>query len=327
MGLPVVRLHSPRGWWRALRAKIHVIDADSRGTSFALSGGAITVNLFHGIALKHIGEDIAVPGHHLSAGASRFSPRRTIAHVLAPWLFERYDYVIASSPANAEVMTSAFRPRHATWVTGLTRNDVLKGSDSQLERWFGVKEGSQASTAKRAILYMPTFRDSKRVGRSIPLDLPRLDEALEAMGLEFAMKLHPHDAAAVPDLSRLRNIHLLDARMDPYLILRNCAGLITDYSSVFFDCLLTDIPLFFFAYDIETYLSADRGMYYDYRTLVPGPIVRSSDELIEALEQRFLHFEDRYEGRRKALLRQFHHLEERPASELVARHIAALANA
>ena len=47
-------------------------------------------------------------------------------------------------------------------------------------------------------------------------------------------------------------------------------------------------PTVFFTYDLDYYLANERGFYYDFETTVPGPIVHTSDELIDAIKnERF----------------------------------------
>ena len=52
----------------------------------------------------------------------------------------------------------------------------------------------------------------------------------------------------------------------------------------FFDYLLTLKPILFFPYDLEKYTES-RDFFYDYDSLVPGPIVRTEDQLILKLER------------------------------------------
>ena len=42
-------------------------------------------------------------------------------------------------------------------------------------------------------------------------------------------------------------------------------------------------PIIFFTYDLDSYLANERGFYYDFKTTVPGPIVYTSDELIDVI--------------------------------------------
>ena len=48
---------------------------------------------------------------------------------------------------------------------------------------------------------------------------------------------------------------------------------------------LLNKPIIFFAYDLENYLSNERGFYLDYKKDLPGPIVYTSDELIECIDE------------------------------------------
>ena len=46
--------------------------------------------------------------------------------------------------------------------------------------------------------------------------------------------------------------------------------LVTDYSSVYFDYLLSGKPVVFFCYDLEEYLRDERAMYFSYKGYTPG---------------------------------------------------------
>jgi CDP-glycerol glycerophosphotransferase len=63
--------------------------------------------------------------------------------------------------------------------------------------------------------------------------------------------------------------------------------LITDYSSIFFDFLLTDKPVLFYPYDQDDYLTKDRSMYDEYNTVTPGHKAYNFESLFEKLELFF----------------------------------------
>ncbi len=62
--------------------------------------------------------------------------------------------------------------------------------------------------------------------------------------------------------------------------------LITDYSSVMFDYSILNRPMYFFAYDLKNYRDTLRGFYFDFEKEAPGPIVTTTDALIEAIRGR-----------------------------------------
>jgi len=59
--------------------------------------------------------------------------------------------------------------------------------------------------------------------------------------------------------------------------------LVTDYSSMIFDYLLLNRPILLFAYDLGEYVK-ERGMYYNFEEISPGPILFNGKELIDAIK-------------------------------------------
>ena len=60
--------------------------------------------------------------------------------------------------------------------------------------------------------------------------------------------------------------------------------LITDYSSVMFDYVNTGRPMLFFTWDLDDYRDRVRGLYFDLTEDPPGPICRTSSEVVSALD-------------------------------------------
>jgi CDP-glycerol glycerophosphotransferase len=50
-----------------------------------------------------------------------------------------------------------------------------------------------------------------------------------------------------------------------------------------FDYANTGRPMLFLTYDLEDYAQRIRGFYLDFEAIAPGPLLRTSDELAEAL--------------------------------------------
>jgi CDP-glycerol glycerophosphotransferase len=59
--------------------------------------------------------------------------------------------------------------------------------------------------------------------------------------------------------------------------------LITDYSSLMFDFANTGRPMLFFTYDMADYRDNLRGFYFDFEETAPGPLLPTSDDVIEAV--------------------------------------------
>jgi CDP-glycerol glycerophosphotransferase len=59
--------------------------------------------------------------------------------------------------------------------------------------------------------------------------------------------------------------------------------LVTDYSSMMFDYANTGRPMLFFTYDLDAYADEIRGFYVDFTEIVPGPLLRTTGDVADAL--------------------------------------------
>ena len=130
------------------------------------------------------------------------------------------------------------------------------------------------------MLYAPTFRDNAQEDKVL-LNSIDMKKWAEALGEEFAflIRLHPQIHRCDADLDGAVDVTGWDDVGELTLI---CDCMITDYSSVCMDAALIGKPLIFYAFYLEKYAS-DRSFYFDYESYVPGPVVRSFDELIAAV--------------------------------------------
>ncbi|GAA4568380.1 bifunctional glycosyltransferase/CDP-glycerol:glycerophosphate glycerophosphotransferase [Planotetraspora kaengkrachanensis] len=226
------------------------------------------VQTWHGTPLKRLGRDI---------GAMPYAQRDLdgdLERYAAMW-----DVLISPNPFSTPILRSAFGFPGEVLNSGYPRNDVLFRQDhgSRVRRLLGVPED------KTIVLYAPTWRDGEP---GAPGDLRlRLDagRAVDALGDDHVLLVRAHylvaDRMSVPpgaiDVSRFPDMADLLAAADV---------LVSDYSSALFDFACTGRPMVFFAYDLERYRDEMRGFYFDFEADAPGPIVRTSDEVIAALK-------------------------------------------
>jgi CDP-glycerol glycerophosphotransferase (TagB/SpsB family) len=133
---------------------------------------------------------------------------------------------------------------------------------------------------KKLILYAPTFR-GKSYGREpfhCPIDTAELYRTL---GQDYAFIVHLHPYLKDTELvvtGPSSFVYRIEDEFDIQELMILADILITDYSSVIFDYSLLGKPMAFFATDLDEYL-AERDFYYDYRTLIPGPLFTDVKEL------------------------------------------------
>ncbi len=161
-------------------------------------------------------------------------------------------------------------------VTGYPRNDYL------FEDTDHIKVLYPEASYDKVILWMPTFRKADHSDRvdstfEMPLEIPCLYTAEDCRALDAVLRenntlliLKPHPAqklTAIKELG-LTNIVLLynedlDVKNIPlYQFVGSTDALITDYSSIYYDYLLTGKPIGLTVDDFEVY-SKDTGFVYE----------------------------------------------------------------
>ena len=138
----------------------------------------------------------------------------------------------------------------------------------------------------KTILYAPTFRDTNRFDRKTPIEWGRLNNLLKKNDATFLIKLHRFDCSN-PMKENFSHIKVLHNESDIYPLFSKVDLLITDYSSIFFDFLLTDKPVLFYPYDKDDYLTKDRSMYDEYNSVTPGHKAYNFKGFYEKLELFF----------------------------------------
>jgi CDP-glycerol glycerophosphotransferase len=213
-------------------------------------------------------------------------------------------------------------------ILGAPRNDRLLLADPVEVRRLLLGPNADMMT----FLWMPTFRASGGVRASIDTtarhpgapfgvrDLDRLDRWLVGRDMRLIVKRHPLDADTLPD--HFRAIHPLEQldldrlNLSVYTALSAFNVLITDISSVWIDYLLLNRPIVFAFPDIEDY-RANRGIVLEpYSAWVPGPIVKTIDELLEQLDRIASGWDD-YKDERLLALRRHHKYSDAGSAERI----------
>jgi len=197
-----------------------------------------------------------------------------------------WDYLIAPNKYSSDIFRRCFMYDKVMLETGYPRNDILHYENKeklaqQIKDQIGIPRG------KKVVLYAPTWRDDEYYTKgqykfSLKLDLRLMREKL---GDEYVILLRTHyfiaDNIDVTGLEGFAyNVSHYDDISELYLI---SDILITDYSSVFFDYANLKRPMLFFTYDLEKYRDILRGFYIDIEEELPGPLLFTTDEVIDAI--------------------------------------------
>lgn len=275
-------LYSWKGIWNSLRAKVFLYDNYSKDICFTLSGGAIKINLWHGVPLKKIQKDNIFDYFRNPRDRRErlYSMPRRITD-------EKSDhYVLATSEFLKPIFASAFQTKWVL-VEGYPRNDILISNDilNVMTKQEAIIDEIllEQRTKNKIVTYMPTFRQSENKFFEI-INIEKLTEFLKREHLYLCVKLHPKSKLQEKfEELAADNILVVGCQADPYGVLKHTDILITDYSSIYFDFMLTKKPIIFFPYDYKEYLAESRELYFDYAEFTPGRKVYNQLELEKAL--------------------------------------------
>lgn len=281
-------LKSLKGIWFCLRAKVYIYDNYSKDICFSLSGGAIKVNLWHGIPLKKIAND-----NIFDRVRNPRNEREWIRWALRRMSDEKPShYVLTTSEFLKPIFSSAFNTKKVL-IANYPRNDFLLGKNienimtSSEEKTVEDLKAVLKFSEMKMILYMPTFRESENKFFEV-MNLNNFNKFLIDNNYLFCIKLH-HKSKLSKAFNRIQsnNIYVIPPTADPYIFAKRADVLVTDYSSIYFDYLLLNRPIIFFNYDMVEYLYNSRELYFDYEEFTPGDKVKNMNELEEALNKSF----------------------------------------
>lgn len=253
----LVELGSMRAIYYSLIAKVQVDTHGAGYKKFKMNRFPIIISLWHGSPIKKIGKDIGsypvCEQDILISGARYFEP------------FFRS----ALTSENSRIISTGY-PRN-DWLTGglETKFELLK-SDRPYVIWMPTYVVSKGSSLGKGGIFNDGEIRNGYISFLSMTDLHKVNHMLSKLGVDLLIKLHPYDIlnrydfSDTVDFEHVRIIKADDESMRGsrmYGMLRFSSGLITDYSSVIFDYIITGKPI---GIDLEACSTYTREKYFDY---------------------------------------------------------------
>ena len=271
----------------------------------------ILVSTWHGTPLKRLGFDMG--NLYLDDPKSKFNYKKDSSE---------WNYLISPNEFTTKRLRSAFAYDGEVLEYGYPRNDILYNYDGELLE--KIKSNLKLPKDKKIILYAPTWRDDEsydigKVKFDFKLDLNKLKHSLSD---EYIVLIRTHYFISNNlDLSDYKgfayDVSKYEDIAELYLI---SDILITDYSSVFFDFANLKRPILFFTYDLDKYSEMLRGFYLDITSEVPGPLLFTTEEVIEAVKN--IHqITDEYSGKYEEFYDRFCYIDDGNASKKIVEKI------
>lgn len=238
------------------------------------------IQLWHGCGImKKVG--LSTIGHSFGKSAQ--------GHKEYP-LNTNYTYVTLASPEQEWIYEEAMGLDASTGMlvsTGVSRTDVFFDEAYLEQARQALCAAVPFAKDKKVILYAPTFRGE--VAQAQGPDELDLCKMAQVLGDEYVLVIKHHQSVkATPEIpAEVRDSFAFDLTRGKGVninqLLATADICISDYSSIVFEYSLFERPMAFFTYDIDDYID-ERGLYYRLDELLPGPLLSSTDEIIDFVQ-------------------------------------------
>lgn len=269
--------------------------------------GTLYIQTWHGTPLKKLALDLDAV--YMSGESSLEEYKRNFYNNVQTW-----DYLISQNRYSTEIFRKAFGFDKEILEIGYPRNDILfrKNNREEISR---IKEMLGLRQDKRIILYAPTWRDDEYYANGLykfntGLNFPLLMKELKEDTI-WIVKYHYliHDYIDWSDYEGF--VYAFDKSYDISYLYLISDMLVTDYSSVMFDYSILRRPMFFYCYDLCEYKDKLRGFYFDFMNEAPGPLVETTQALIQSIkEYDYELYKEKYE----AFIAKYNHADDGNAS-------------
>ena len=295
-----IETESIQGIRQALSAGVWFTSAGLPAYGTGLHKKRLIINLWHGVPLKKI----ALLDPNLKK-AARIYFKKIFS--------ENYTCILTTSHELIPLMARSFAvSEDKIKVWGQPRNDGLFQKNDCREILGQLFPDLPEYT--KTVLYAPTFRDYGQV-QLFPFkdfDQEQLEAFLDEKNMLLFIRTHvAEQGSAAPYLGKRIRFLGNEQAEDVTGILNIFDCLITDYSSIYIDYLLTDKPMIFLPYDRQQYLDG-RGMNFDYDDVTPGPKPETFNDLLDALSPK----EDFWKSERTRVNRLFNEIQHPCAADI-----------
>ena len=295
-----IETESIQGIRQALSAGVWFTSAGLPAYGTGLHKKRLIINLWHGVPLKKI----ALLDPNLKK-AARIYFKKIFS--------ENYTCILTTSHELIPLMARSFAvSEDKIKVWGQPRNDGLFQKNDCREILDQLFPDLPEYT--KTVLYAPTFRDYGQI-QLFPFkdfDQEQLETFLEEKNMLLFIRTHvAEQGSAAPYLGKRIRFLGNEQAEDVTGILNIFDCLITDYSSIYIDYLLTDKPMIFLPYDRQQYLDG-RGMNFDYDDVTPGPKPETFNDFLDALSPK----EDFWKSERTRVNRLFNEIQHPCAADI-----------
>ena len=194
-----------------------------------------------------------------------------------------WDLFVAQNEFMANIARDDFGYQGEILQQGYPRNDRLVNSTEDERRKLRTQLGIDPN--EQVVLYAPTWRENMSAGASSRMvEFLDFNGLMEGLNANTRILLRGHNYNAAFSKKDLSGTGVLDVTHYPDIndLIIASDLLLTDYSSIMIDYLVSRKPIVLFVPDVDEYM-AFRGSYGELSEFTCGPICYDQDTLIETL--------------------------------------------
>lgn len=198
---------------------------------------------------------------------------------------KKCDLALAASAFGEKIYHSSFHYFGNILTVGSPRNDVLVNGDEEAVRQF--REMYNIPENCFLLLYAPTFRDSNKSNNQ-KVERLNLGEVLQLLkdktNKEWKLLSRGHTGRHL-EFEGISDQDIIDASgyEDSRYVLLAADAIISDYSSMATDFVVTGRPTFFYINDLDSYTGNDRALWFDLK-FTPFWCAKNQDELLALID-------------------------------------------
>ncbi|MFE4708194.1 CDP-glycerol glycerophosphotransferase family protein [Peribacillus simplex] len=288
----------------------YLINNSTFQSFFIPKSDQIYINTWHGTPLKNMGFDI--PGNPSVS-------QNVVRNFLSA------DFILSPNAHTTNIFTHSYK------LNGLYKGEIIEEGYPRIDLTLNTNPGEykdylrtlglKISDAKESILYAPTWKGTNlaKVDNDLLQIIADINYLQSQIGEQYNLfiKVHPFLYKEAAKYSVIKD-RLIPDHVDTNELLAAVDLLITDYSSIFFDYLVTDKPILFYTWDTDVY-AEQRGQYLQNDEL-PGPMLFNSKELALAIKD-IKNVKLRYSDKYKKMQEKFTNHEDGKVTERIVKNI------
>lgn len=256
---------------RCLASCQYVITNSTFRNFYVKKDGQTYINTWHGTPLKKMGYELF--------DENPFAIQNVERNLLMT------DYLISPNKKTTDMFLKSYK------LDGLYQGTIIEAGYPRIDLTLNTPKeivlaklclaGIQFDYEKPTVLYTPTWKGSNYQNPNIDIEqmITEVQYLRSQLGdYNVLVKVHPFVYPLVKDNEILKEFLIPDYyEVNEIMCITDI--LITDYSSIFFDYLVTRKPIIFYAWDKDLYAN-DRGMDFTDEQL-PGPVLMTMPDVVD----------------------------------------------